>query len=146
MLLDCEKLQWKIDDIIKKLGNDELDYNSLMKEMKVAKNIGVKIPHTWNCLEWCDKDKTSLIHYTDMPMQPWVSIKNRLGHLWVKDLIDAIRDGFIDINYVIDHIKKEWVRPSLKYQIENNCYDSLKLPKEAIEMDLNFVAPYKKMV
>ena len=35
MLLDCDKLQWSIDDIVKMLDDGELNYDSLMKEMKV---------------------------------------------------------------------------------------------------------------
>jgi len=144
MLLDCNKLQWSINDIVKMLDNEELNYDSLMKEMRIAKNIGVKINSGWNCLEWFDKDKSSLIHYTDMPTQPWVSMQNPLGKIWVYDLINAIKDGFITLSYVEDHVDKGFVRPSLLYQIKHNIVDSFDLPKEAVLMDKNFIAPYKK--
>lgn len=145
MLLDCDKLQWSIDDIVKMLDGGELNYDSLMKEMKVAKNIGIKIDCGWNCLEWFEKENSSLIHYTDMPTQPWVSTKNPLGKIWVYDLINAVKEGFIPLSYIEDHIEKGWVRPSLLYQIKHNIIDSLDLPKEAMVMDQNFIAPYKKM-
>ena len=145
MLLNCNLLKWSVADIVDMLDKGELNYISLMKEMKVANNIGVKITENWNSLEYYNKSQTSLIHYTDMPTQPWVSIKNPLCKIWMKDLIDALKDGFISMNLIDKHIKKSWIRPSLKYQIENNILDSTKLPKKAIEMDIDFIAPYKRM-
>jgi glycosyltransferase involved in cell wall biosynthesis len=145
MLLDCNKLRWSINDVIQMLDNGELNYHSLMQEMKVVKNLGVKIPYSWNCLEWYKEGTSALIHYTDMPTQPWVSRASPLCKIWMKDLIDAIKDGFIKIEMVKDHIEKGWVRPSLLYQIENNIFDSLDLPEMAVNMDRDFIAPYKKM-
>lgn len=145
MLLDCDKLKWSAQDVVDMLDRGELNYHTLMREMKVAKNIGVKIPFGWNSLEWYDEKDTGLIHYTDMPTQPWVSRDNSIGHIWVKDLIAAIDDGFISIEYVKEHVKKGWVRPSLVYQVENKIYDSQRLPIEVIEMDNGFIAPYKQL-
>lgn len=145
MLLDCVKLKWSVNDVVNMLDSGELNYHSLMREMKVAKNIGVQIPFGWNCLEWYNKKDSGLIHYTDMPTQPWVSVKNPLCKIWIKDLIDAINEGFISIDLVKEHIEKGWVRPSLLYQIENNILDSRKLSRSILKMDKHFVAPYKKM-
>jgi lipopolysaccharide biosynthesis glycosyltransferase len=145
MLLDCNKLKWSVDNIVEMLDNGELSYHSLMREMRVAKNIGVKIPHTWNCLEWYKEGESALVHYTDMDTQPWVSVKNPLCKIWMEDLIEAIEVGFINIEMVKDHVKKSWVRPSLLYQIEHKIFDSLKLPKEALNLDKDFIAPYKKL-
>lgn len=143
MLLDCDKLKWSVNDIVAMLDNGELNYHSLMKEMRVAKNIGVKIPQGWNCLEWFKEGESGLVHYTDMNTQPWVSAKNPLCKIWMADLIEAIDTGFIDIAMIKDHVEKSWVRPSLLYQIEHRILDSLKLPKEALALDKDFVAPYQ---
>jgi lipopolysaccharide biosynthesis glycosyltransferase len=145
MLLDCDKLRWSITDVVKMLDSGKLDYNTLMKEMRVAKNIGVKIPYYWNCLEWYKKNESGLVHYTDMPTQPWVSTANPLCGVWMKDLIDGIKNGFIDLDMVKEHIEKGWVRPSLLYQINNEIMDSTNLPKKVLELDTKFIAPYKKM-
>ena len=129
------------------LDSGELNYESLMKEMKVAKNIGVQIPYYWNCLEWYDAKESGLVHYTDMPTQPWVWAENKIGDIWIKDLIDAINEDFISIDYVKDHIEKGWVRPSLLYQIENNILKVGKTHKKIFhELDKDFKAPYKKML
>lgn len=147
MLLNCEKLKWSINDVVEMLDSGKLNYESLMKEMKVAKNLGVQIPYYWNCLEWYDSKESGLVHYTDMPTQPWVWAENKIGDIWIKDLIDAINEGFISIDYVEDHVKKGWVRPSLLYQIENNILKVSKAHKKTFyELDKDFKAPYKKML
>jgi hypothetical protein len=145
MLLDCEKLKWNINDIIYKLDNEDLTYDSLMKEMKVANNMAVRIPYYWNCLEWYKKSESALVHYTDMDKQPWVKTNNKLCDIWLKDLIMAIKDGFISINYIKEHIEKGWVRPSLLWQIENNYLDSTKLSKKVLKLDEKYKAPYEFM-
>lgn len=146
MLMDCKKLAWDVDGIIDELDAGQLTYENLMYEMAAAKNIGVCIPSEWNCLEWYKKNKSCLLHYTDMPSQPWVSRDNKLGHLWMNDLIDAIEKGFIDISFVKEHIDKGWVRPSLVYQIENKVLSSLKLPESICRLDDDFIAPYKSLL
>lgn len=145
MLLDCEKLAWTVDGIIDGLDNGSFSYESLMYEMAAAKNIGVCIPSEWNCLEWFKENTSCLVHYTDMPTQPWVSRDNKLGYLWMQDLIEAVDTGFIDIGFVKQHIEKGWVRPSLMYQIENKVLSSLNLPAEVCQLDEAFIAPYKSL-
>lgn len=145
MLLDCEALGWEIEKIIDQLDSGELNYITLMREMKVTKDLGVTIPASWNCLEWYKEGETALLHYTDMPRQPWISIKNPLGHIWVSDLIEAIDEGFISMDYVKDHAEKSWIRPSLLYQIEHRITNTLKLPQEAYKLDEGYIAPYQHM-
>ncbi|MDD2725317.1 MAG: glycosyltransferase [Methylovulum sp.] len=145
MLMDCEKLAWNVDGIIDELDAGRLTYESLMYDMAAAKNIGVCIPSEWNCLEWFKENKSFLVHYTDMPTQPWVSRDNKLGHLWINDLIEAVENGFIDIRFIQEHINNGWVRPSLMYQIENKVLSSFKLPETVCQLDENFSAPYKSL-
>jgi hypothetical protein len=142
MLLDCEKLKWDIQDIVSKLDNGTLTYKSLMEKMIVAKNPDASISCTWNSLEYFERDKTGLLHYTDMNKQPWVSTKNPLAYIWVKALKDAIDDGFIDERLLDEHRKLGWVRPSLVYQIENNIVSLKKLSKRALDLDKDFIFPW----
>lgn len=145
MLMDCEKLNWSMDKIIDNLDEGSLSYESLMYEMAVANNIGISIPKEWNCLEWHQSGQSCLVHYTDMHTQPWISTDNALGHLWVKDLIEAIDLGKIDMAMVNDHINKGWIRPSLHYQIEHKQLYCNELPHDVYKLDEAFIAPYKKL-
>jgi hypothetical protein len=144
MLLDCGALGWDIRDIVARLDSGELNYARLMFEMAVAKNIRADISPEWNSLEYYEEGKTSLLHYTDMTIQPWVSRENPLGYLWVRDLIEAVETGFIPLDYVKDHATRGWVRPSLLYQVEHRIEDSGLLPPEAVALDDPFVPPYKR--
>ena len=96
----------------------------------------------WNSLEHYRAGKTGLVHYTDMPTQPWVYTINPLGYLWVRDLIEAVDTGFITMDFVRDHVERGFCRPSLLYQLEHRLDDGLLLPKTARALDDGFVAPY----
>lgn len=143
MLLDCSALDWRIDDIVQRLDDDGLSYEDLMYSMKVARDIRADVDPTWNSLERFEPGQTALVHYTDMNTQPWVSRKNPLGYLWVRDLIEAVDTGFISKEYVEEHARRGWVRPSLVWQLENRAEDTLTLPRKAQLLDKDFAAPYK---
>ena len=142
MLLDCNTLNWKIEDIVKKLDDGELNYETLMYEMRVAKEIGTVIPREWNSLEYYNEKETCLIHYTDMHRQPWLFKNNENGYLWIKALHEAVKEGFISIDYVKNEIKKGNVRPSLIWQLANGKYKCIGLPKVTDMIDQFFVPPH----
>jgi len=145
MLLDCESLGWKIDQIVASLDRGELTYEQLMFEMRVAKNIRADLDSRWNSLEHFEPNRTALLHYTDMSTQPWVSRDNPLGYLWTRDLIEAVNNGYIDIDYIRNHIELGYVRPSLFYQVVHQIEDTSALPAKALALDDSFVAPYQQM-
>ena len=145
MLLDCAALRWELDDIVERLDRGELTYETLMYQMAVARNVRADIDPEWNSLERYEEGKTALLHYTDMNTQPWVSRENRLGYLWVRDLIEAVDAKFISMDYLREHIARGYARPSLGYQVEHRIEDAALLPKTARALDAGFVAPYKQI-
>ncbi len=142
MLLNCDSLKWDIHTIVRSLDEGELTYEELMYQMSVSSNIRTDIPLFWNSLERYAEGETALLHYTDMNTQPWVSRDNPLGYLWARDLIEAIDSGHISFDFVADHVKSGYVRPSLLYQLERCIEDSFLLPKKARLLDSDFVAPF----
>ena len=100
MLLDCARLDWKIENII-----DELDKGE-------KKDIKYGVPFKWNSLEHYD-DNTCLIHYTDMATQPWVSCKNRFGYLWLNELRLMLKNNSISMSEIQKEIDLGFFRPSL---------------------------------
>ena len=145
MLLDCNKLDWRINEIVQQLDQDKLDYKEIMVDMKIAKTVRADINSRWNSLERYEPQVTGLIHYTDMDTQPWVSTKNPLGAVWVEELFRAIDDNFISIEYIETHIKNSWIRPSLLWQINNRIAETLNLPDHVLKLDGDFVAPYQRL-
>jgi hypothetical protein len=143
MLIDCEKLNWDIKAIVAKLDSGELNYEQLMYEFKIAQNIRPVIEGEWNSLEHYEEGKTHLLHYTDMNRQPWISRTNPLGHIWVRELVEAIDQKFIPIELVKEHIKRGYLRPSLMYQISSRHYDVTNLPPKARALDRFFTPPHE---
>ena len=143
MLLNCEKLNWNIDQIVSDLDVGRLNYDQLMYEMKLAPNIGQEISPEWNALERYEVGKTCLLHYTDMNTQPWISTNNPLGHLWVACLQRALEAGFIGYEELNREINSGHVRPSLLAQIESGIQDCISLPAAIRKLDRGYLAPYR---
>jgi hypothetical protein len=143
MLIDCSQSIWNVRSIVDALDNGQFSYEQLMYEMAVAKRVNAEIGPEWNSLENFD-EKTALLHYTDMPTQPWIYADHRFGYLWVRDLIEALNEGFIEKEFVVEEIRAGNVRPSLLYQIEEGLEDGLLLPAKARRLDKDFIAPFQK--
>ena len=141
MVLDCAELSWRIEDIVRALDDGSLDYAELMYEMKVARRIGYIIPAAWNSLEHYGAGDTCLLHYTDMPTQPWVSCRNPLGHLWLACLRRAIAARFIVDSDIAREISSGHVRPSLVEELSNpSCTRSV-----LSRLDRDFSPPFKSI-
>lgn len=142
MLLDCEHLDWKIEDIIDRLNSGELTYEHLMYDMAVARAVKEDIDPCWNYLERYKENETALLHYTDMTTQPWVSVNNPLGYLWFRDLFEAIDNGFISLQFVKEQVDLGYVRPSLWFQVQHRIDDSFLLPRAAKQLDKDYKAAF----
>lgn len=144
MALNCEKLLWKIEEIIEQLDKGDISYTQLMYEMKLAPSIGYDLSTAWNSLEEYN-NLTNLLHYTDMNTQPWVSTKNPLGYLWVQCLRRAIADNYISPNEVQQEVSLGHIRPSLIAQLSSSEDDVLCLQKSIKKLDNEFIAPFKNI-
>ena len=142
MLLDCERLAWDVRDLVRRLDAGEFTYETLMYEMKAAKAVRAGIDPRWNSLERYDEGETALLHYTDMPRQPWLSRDNPLAHLWVRDLIEAVAAGAILRGRVEEAVAAGHVRPSLLWQVDRGQEECDLLPREARDLDRAFVPPH----
>ncbi|WP_439670926.1 glycosyltransferase [Cupriavidus necator] len=141
MLLDCERLAWNVDDIVAQLDAGSLTYETLMYDMRVASKIGHGIAPDWNSLERFEPGVTSLLHYTDMNTQPWISPDNPLEALWIDGLRRALAAGFIHDAELQREIDTGHVRPSLRARLQDD-----KLTRAAARhIDADFVAPYRSL-
>ncbi len=115
MLLNCEELRWDVDEIVQGMDDEAYDYEGLMYDLCIEspERVQERVPPGWNSLEQYEPDVTSLIHYTDMRTQPWVSRKNPNGDIWVEYLKAALDDGFIALSEVEEALAMGFVRPSL---------------------------------
>ena len=142
MLLNCEKLNWHIADLIKSLDDGSYSYSDLMHEMRAAPNFKANIPAHWNSLDLYEPGITSLVHFTDMTQQPWLSNHNPEEEIWLAYLKQAIDDEFITIRQVQEQISRSSVRPSLLKQLMA-MVEGVSLPiNERLEIDQDFLPPY----
>jgi hypothetical protein len=146
MLLDCARLDWKIDRIVAQLDEGQLSYDDLMRQFKVAPSVSASIEPVWDSLEQYRYGETALLHYTDTGKLPWVSVRNPLGYLWVNCLIEAVDNGFLTLDYIKEHVEKGFVRPSLLRQVERRIIDSLPFGEWTTTIDAAFLAPLQGIV
>lgn len=142
MLLDCEQLQWRIEEVVRGLDERRYTYEQLMYEMCLAASVGRTLDPAWNSLEKYDAGVTKLLHYTDMNTQPWVSTENPLGHLWVACLKRAVDADFIQREDLAREIARSHIRPSLMAEATGAALSSAQMR----ELDRGFVAPYMSIV
>lgn len=118
MVIDCEKNQWDVEEIVRGLDEQKYNYEQLMYELCILQeqDIGEELPFTWNSLEVYDKN-TQLIHYTDMKTQPWVNPRNVFGDVWFKEVREMVEDGSLLESKIREEIKKGYFRPSLLLDI-----------------------------
>jgi hypothetical protein len=145
MLLDCGALDWTPEKIVDLLDSGTLSYEQLMYDMALVPAQRAAIPPTWNSLEHHEPGVTCLLHYTDMSTQPWVYAKNRNGHLWIHELIEAVEDGFISVDEIREHVDRGWVRPSLLTQVQHGRDRMSILSGYGWLEDRKFIAPYRSI-
>ncbi len=116
MLLNCAALPWRVEDVVAGLDEGRYGYKALMQRLCIHPADRVKpfLPRWWNSLERYEPGRTCLIHYTDMPTQPWVSPDNKNGALWYAALAEAVQEGFIAEAEIDEAVAKGHVSPQLR--------------------------------
>lgn len=140
MVLDCEALPWKVEQIIAGLDSNEYDYAGLMQKLCIVppEKLGPLLPETWNSLEKYEPGKTRLIHYTDMPTQPWVSHENRNGQIWYDHAREAVDCGFLSRDFLYEEVARGHVSPELPGWL------GLPRPDGFNELVRDWVPPYRR--
>lgn len=119
LLLDCGGLDWDAAAIVERLDRGELDYAQLLQELALvpADRLRAGLPAEWNHAEHLEPESrdpgTRLIHYTDMPTQPWVCPSNPHGELWYGALREALAEGFLGREELEQAIAAGHVSPDL---------------------------------
>lgn len=115
MLLDTEKLKhWKLNDWVEKINaNPQLYDETLWVTSKGlnAQDFG-DLPDEWNHLDQADA-KTKIIHYTNVPMQPWKRSGHPYGSIFLKELKAAIENDEIPLDAVELEIKHGHIYPDI---------------------------------
>ena len=121
MLLDCANLNWVAEDIIAGLDGD-YTYDELLSEMCILEEdeIGYGVPWIWNSLESHVPGKTALTHYTDMFTQPWVSLENPIGWVWVDEVRGMLANEALSLADIEREVGLGYFRPSLIDELKSD--------------------------
>lgn len=115
MLLDCSRLEWDADDIVRRMDEGEYTYKELTKDLCIVPSdaIGETIAPEWNSLEKYEPGVTKNLHYTVIRTQPWRYPGNPLEEVWMREFREVVREGGITLAEVLHAIQNRWVRPEL---------------------------------
>ena len=141
-LAELSEIRWSLSDIMKKFNDKTWTYEQVMKEFIFEDNKEKLLPMEWNSLEQFEVGKTKNIHYTDMGVQPWLSVYNPRSDLWVRELCDAINNSNAVLKAFESSLENGWVRPSLRYQVEHEHLNPWTLPRKILDLDKDWIPPH----
>ncbi len=143
LVLDCADLAWDIGAIVRGLDEGRYTYEQLVYRMDWGPRVSGTIDPRWNSLDRHKEKETSLLHYTAVHDQPWVSTGHPLGYLWMRELFAALDAGFVALAEIEGAVRAGHVRPSLLPQVQARTEDPLLLPARMRRLDLLFVEPFR---
>ena len=120
MLLDNEKLKhWKIQEWVEKINKNPALYNDTLWASPKGLNATDfgDLPAYWNDLDHYD-DKTKIIHYTNVPMQPWKRAGHPFSSVFLKELKSAIEEDEIPTDAIQREIRQGHLYPELLEDLE----------------------------
>jgi len=106
MLIDCEKARGQLlplREIESRMVGDEglVHYREVM-HLSYLDPPPVEIPQWWNLMDgWgrrtnaFEDPRAKLLHFTDVPKQPWYFPGHPGRHVWERYLESAVRDGYV---------------------------------------------------
>lgn len=109
LLMDCDKINWDINKIVNDLDSNNLTYEELMFEFKIAKVKHI-ISADWNSLDHYEEGVTKLLHYTDMARQPWRAVNHPYEDIWKKGLFNALDKKVLNHHVYDDHRSRGFIR------------------------------------
>ncbi len=124
MVLDCAKAKWSLASLIEGLDG-KYDYKQMMSDLCFLREDDIlrTIPRRWNAMDYWD-ETVSLLHYTNVPTQPWVTVGNPYGHVWVNNVKRLISEGKVARDFIKAQVDKGYFRPSLINELDGEtCLD-----------------------
>jgi hypothetical protein len=142
MLMDCSSLDWDVRQIVQGFDEGQYTYGDLMQRLCILapEKRRAGLPFEWNSLEHYEEGRTKLIHYTDMPTQPWVSHDNKNGERFYTALREALSEGFIRPEEVYEEVAIGNVSPDLPSWV------GLEPPADVEVLRASWTPPYKRFV
>jgi hypothetical protein len=84
---------------------------------------------------------SAILHFAAPHLRPWVSTHHPFAHIWIAELLEAVREGFVSADLIRSEIELGHVRPSLMAQVELGLEECLLLPRRVRRLDAAFTPP-----
>jgi hypothetical protein len=141
MMLDCDNLDWDVEQVVRGLDKGRFTYEQLMFDMCLLppNQIRDDLPPEWNHLEHYEPGLTKLLHYTVVPTQPWKNDDNPLRGIWEDGFVRAWQDGHIEPELLDRLIRKGHVKKGLRLLVDPQPTPTPRAPTSALEAELRNV-------
>jgi len=144
-LVDNERASWDARELVASYQAGRISYDALMKDFVFAQPRSSRLPQAWNALEFFEPGVTANIHFTDMGTQPWLSIYNPNADLWCEALFKAVDARPAVAQALQESVDRGWVRPSLRWQVEQRRADPWTMPAHVKALDAAWLPPHARL-
>lgn len=136
MLIDCSKAKWNLAELVSGL-DCKYDYHGMMSDLCFLEesDINRNIARSWNSMDYWD-DNVDLVHYTNVPTQPWVSVDNPYGYIWVDYLKNMLQESALGMEEIKQEVDLGYIRPSLLIELNGET---------AKILDVNYIKRLKRV-
>lgn len=122
MVMDCSQLKhWDFETWIHRAATDRRFYTEIMWGVNGSPNAADfgDLPPEYNHLDMCDAT-TKLLHYTNVPTQPWTKSGHKFGQIFLRELKTALQSGYITRDLVQEQINKHHTYRNILREVERS--------------------------
>jgi hypothetical protein len=115
MVLECNRLDWKMERIVSQLMSGSISYVNLMKNLCITPSgmVSPNLNPRWNSLDDYEGEETRLVHFTNVPTQPWRNPDSELFWLWRSWFIASVKSNYLTEAQVEQAIRAGNIHPVL---------------------------------
>ncbi|MYH30058.1 MAG: hypothetical protein F4018_09690 [Acidobacteria bacterium] len=108
MLIDCERARWDFRAWCERAARDPRFYKQVMWCLPGSETSRQRgdLPRAFNDLDDHAPHRTRILHYTDLPNQPWKKVGHRHEHVFRAALRAACKAGALDVQAVRDDVAR----------------------------------------
>jgi lipopolysaccharide biosynthesis glycosyltransferase len=118
MLIDCSRAAvWSMESLLDLLDKQQFSRQDLMylgPGFRDYFSLSIKdLVSEWNHLD-CADNTSKLVHFTEIPSQPWLFPDNPIGDIWENCFLETVDQGFL----TKDEIKQAHQQQSISLRIK----------------------------
>jgi len=116
MVIDCARARhWDFRAWCERAATDKQFYRDIMWCMPGSETAKLRgdLPAVYNDLDYHEQNLTKIIHYTDLPNQPWKRPGHRYEYVFRRALREAYLAGVVDLPMVKTDIERGYIHEEM---------------------------------